>query len=193
MASSRNSSYTLDEDRHLCHVYVDISQDSEIRVYQKREQFWNRVTEAYNANKPNSSVPDRTLRSIESRMQTILSTISKFKGCVQQVEYSKPSGYSEQDIGMKKSKLKRKKDEDMSNVLNMIREENQKLRDLLESSATKKDRDIQVLMQNVVAQKQNAEAKKRLAEVTQWEGDNKILMIDLDTISDPNRREYFQK
>lgn len=48
-------------------------------------------------------------------------------------------------------------------------------------------------MQKVETRKQNAAATWRLAEATQWAADTSILMIDIDTISDPNRRKYFQK
>ena len=41
---------------------------------------------------------DRNQRSVESRIQQILPAISKLKGCVQQVEYTNPSRFSEQDI-----------------------------------------------------------------------------------------------
>lgn len=101
MASSGQKklpNYTTDEDQHLCRVYLDISQDSETGIYQKRDNFWNRILEVYNSEKPSPNMCDRNKRSIETRMQVILSHLSKFKACVQQVEYLNQSGASEKDI-----------------------------------------------------------------------------------------------
>lgn len=94
---SRKPNYTIEDDKHLCSVYMDISQDAEVGIYQKRESFWNRIEELYNLKK-RPAMSERSNRSLETRMQIILSSVSKFKGCVQQVEYQHPSGCSEADI-----------------------------------------------------------------------------------------------
>ena len=97
MSNSRNPNYTIDEDRHLCRVYKDVSQDGEIGINQKKDVLWSRVSEAYN-DKKLSYMSDRSARSVESRISLIHNATSKFKGCIQQVEYRNPSGASENDI-----------------------------------------------------------------------------------------------
>ncbi|XP_073154055.1 uncharacterized protein [Henckelia pumila] len=262
MASSRGENYAIEEDKHLCRVYIEISQDPIIGRNQNKNQLWSRVAETYNSGKANS-MADCSQRSLQTRMQNMNSAVSKLNGCIQQVKYMNPSGASDQDIidrakqlmtldrkykkgfafdhvwpllkdlekfsnfsqrtqrtsshsdtvlespissdnpelssfsinlsdenvgggssskrseGVKKSKLKRKKDEDMSKLVSTIQEENKKLRDLLVNTTTKKEEIINV--------------QKRKVEVSQWHGKNKILMMDVDSISDPRRREFIRK
>ncbi|KZV43130.1 hypothetical protein F511_07945 [Dorcoceras hygrometricum] len=57
MASiARNASYSYQEDIHLCHVYLDISQDPIKGINQSQNQFCTRVKERYN----NSRTSDMT-------------------------------------------------------------------------------------------------------------------------------------
>ncbi|KAK3211680.1 hypothetical protein Dsin_016386 [Dipteronia sinensis] len=60
--------------------------------------FWARVENDYNNNKPDFIIELRNKRSLQCRMQTILSAIGKFRGCLRQIETLKPSGASEADI-----------------------------------------------------------------------------------------------
>ncbi|KAK6131080.1 hypothetical protein DH2020_035175 [Rehmannia glutinosa] len=99
MAShSRSASYDRNEDIHLCHVYLDISQNPIIGINQSKDQFWSRVAESYNSTKPYTIVQERNKRSLQCRMQVILHAVSKFRGCVRQIEILNPGGASEQDI-----------------------------------------------------------------------------------------------
>ncbi|XP_057771182.1 glutathione S-transferase T2-like [Salvia miltiorrhiza] len=244
---------------------MDLSQDGETGIYQKKDTFWKEIVNVYNSDKPSPHIPDRTKRSLETRMQVIMSSLSKFKGCVQQIEYLNPSGASEKDIfdrakqlltedprykkgfkfehvwplmkdfvkfdcpsqrssfqaetppespispdglssfsinlsdgsgsgsgptqrpdGVKKTKNKRKKGEDMSNILQAIDQGNKRLEEIMDNSSTKKDQIMQL-------QQQKIEAKKQALAFRKWEADNKILMIDTDNISDPIRRDYFKQ
>ena len=97
-SSARSSGYTNEEDLHLCHVYLDISQNPIIGIYQSRDQFWTRVQESYNNTMPEGVTQARSKRSLQTRMQTILSATNKLRGCIRQIEYLNPSGASEQDI-----------------------------------------------------------------------------------------------
>ncbi|KZV51694.1 hypothetical protein F511_29520 [Dorcoceras hygrometricum] len=47
-SSARSASYSYQEDIHLCHVYLNISQDPIKGINQSRNQFWTRVEESYN-------------------------------------------------------------------------------------------------------------------------------------------------
>lgn len=85
-----------------------------------------------------------------------------------------------------KSKLKRKQEEDASSSLaNSLKEENAKLWEMLLSTATKGDRDVELEMKKI-------EAKNRKSKIEELKRDDSILLIDLDTISDPERREFFR-
>ncbi|KAK6141990.1 hypothetical protein DH2020_019616 [Rehmannia glutinosa] len=229
MSKPRTTNYTFAEDRHLCNVFLDISQDPIVGTNQTREQFWKRIEDKYNSGKPSSNIQDRNQRSLQCRMQTILKDVRKFNGCLQQIEYLNPSGANEQILleranellmqqkgysggfkfdhvwyvmkdyvqsetaggvssfpkeniqespispnpslssfsinlsdenisggssshrpeGVKKSKLKRKQSEDASNFANTVKEENAKLRELLLSSISKKERVVELEMKKI--------------------------------------------
>ncbi|KAK3222736.1 hypothetical protein Dsin_009761, partial [Dipteronia sinensis] len=97
MATKRTSSYTHAEDTHLCHIYLDVSQNPIIGIYQSKDMFWAPVESDYN-NKLDFISELRNKRSLQCRMQTILTAIGKFRGCLRQIETLKPSGASEIDI-----------------------------------------------------------------------------------------------
>ncbi|KAK3221840.1 hypothetical protein Dsin_008865 [Dipteronia sinensis] len=98
MATKRTSSYTDAEDTHLYHIYLDVSQNPIIGIYQSKDMFWARVESDYNNNKPDFITELRNKRSLQCRMQTILTVIERFRGCLRQIETLKPSGTSEADI-----------------------------------------------------------------------------------------------
>ena len=95
MTSSRGPTYTVQEDMHLCHIYLDISQNPIIGISQKKDQFWARIETEYHSN---GIQKVRPRRSLETRMATILSAVSKLRGCINQIENKNPSGASDQDI-----------------------------------------------------------------------------------------------
>ncbi|KAL5553590.1 hypothetical protein UlMin_040991 [Ulmus minor] len=100
MASQhRSSSYTNEEDLHICHVYLDISQNPIVGINQSKDQFWARIE--YDYNNPQSEftiTQSRPKRSLQCRMQVILTAVGKLRGCIRQIENLNPSGASEQDI-----------------------------------------------------------------------------------------------
>ncbi|KAL5537964.1 hypothetical protein UlMin_044097 [Ulmus minor] len=100
MASQhRSSSYTNEEDLHLCHVYLDISQNPIVGINQSKDQFWARIE--YDYNNPQSEftiTQSRPKRSLQCRIQVILTAVGKLRGCIRQIENLNPSGASEQDI-----------------------------------------------------------------------------------------------
>ncbi|KAL5566406.1 hypothetical protein UlMin_029570 [Ulmus minor] len=201
MASQhRSSSYTNEEDLHLCHVYLDISQNSIVGINQSKDEFWAIIEYDYNNSQLEFTITQpRPKRLLQCRVQVILTAVGKLRGCVQQVENLNPSGASEQDImpnikkdlnliilnnptstfqrqfdnfassqsklptsesltsatpglsdfslnmndeeiggsstqrpiGVKKAKLKRKNDEQITTIVDTIKEENQKLVEIL--------------------------------------------------------------
>ena len=97
MSSSRSLSYSIQEDIQLCHVYLDVSQNSIIRINQSGDQLWTRVEAEYHKSDP-FRLQRRPKRSLQTRMTSILSAVSKLRGCVNQIENKNPSGASEEDI-----------------------------------------------------------------------------------------------
>ncbi|KAL8548223.1 hypothetical protein ACS0TY_007518 [Phlomoides rotata] len=113
-------------------------------------------------NSPNSSTPSFTVN---------LSDENNFGG----------SSSSQRPEGVKKSKLKRKQDEEMSNFLQTIKGENEKFRELFENSAAKSDRGLNVLQKKV-------EAGQEKNRIRQQVRDHNIMLINPDSIEDPERR-----
>ncbi|KAK4737340.1 hypothetical protein R3W88_001037 [Solanum pinnatisectum] len=86
---------------------------------------------------------------------------------------------SERPIGVKKSKLKRSKDEGLSSAMKLFETENNRLGKMLSESATSKQQD--------------GERLDRYIKAKEFRDETKILMKNLETISDPNVREYLQR
>ncbi|KAK2652249.1 hypothetical protein Ddye_012105 [Dipteronia dyeriana] len=98
MSTKRSSSYTNAEDTHLCHIYLDVSQNPIIGIYQSKDMFWSRVENDYNNSRPSFITEVRNKISLQCRMQTILTSIGKMRGCIRQIERLKPNGASKADI-----------------------------------------------------------------------------------------------
>ncbi|KAK2652898.1 hypothetical protein Ddye_012754 [Dipteronia dyeriana] len=98
MSTKRSSSYTNAKDTHLCHIYLDVSQNPIIDIYQTRDMFRTRVETDYNNNRPSFITELRNKQSLQCHMQTILTTIGTMQGCKRQIESLKPSGASKADI-----------------------------------------------------------------------------------------------
>ncbi|KAL5551478.1 hypothetical protein UlMin_001654 [Ulmus minor] len=100
MASQHRSSlYINEEDLHLCCVYLDISQNPIVGINQSKDQFWGRIEHDYNNSQSEFTITQsRPKRSLQCRMQVILTMVDKLRGCIRQVENLNPSGALEQDI-----------------------------------------------------------------------------------------------
>jgi hypothetical protein len=85
---------------------------------------------------------------------------------------------SQRPIGVKKAKLKRKNDEQMSSALNNLREENRQLMEMLKKTNLDRQKQMDIQLQNLAFKEKKEE--------------NKILLRDLNAIADPNVREYFR-
>ncbi|XP_073152482.1 uncharacterized protein [Henckelia pumila] len=238
MASSRGENYAIEEDKHLCHVYIKISQDLIIGRNQNKNQLWSCVAETYNAGKANS-MPDRSQRSLQTRMQSMNNAGSILNGCIQQVEYMNPSGASDQNIIDRAKKLmtldrKYKKGftfdhvwpllkdlEKFSNFSQRTQRKSSHSDTVPESPISSDDPKLSSFFVNLndenvwwwfiiktargsektarfISQynhtkKETINVQKRKVEVSQWRGENKILMMDVDFISDPCRRESIRK
>ena len=94
----RSASYSTEEDRSLCHVFLDVSQNPIIGINQSSLQFWSRIEVEYHKLLQVHITNVRPRRSLQTRMQTIMVAIGKLRGCVRQIEKLNPNGASEQDI-----------------------------------------------------------------------------------------------
>ncbi|KAG5581793.1 hypothetical protein H5410_052420 [Solanum commersonii] len=245
---SRSSGYSLNEDKLLCQIYVDISQDPITGICQSYDQFWIRIEQSYNNLKEESWIY-RNKKSLQRRIALIKKAIRKLSGCIRQIENLHHSGASDIDIinqakmllmqeptykkgfkfehvwnlmkdfekfkdinigkkkyhllnyhlfslnlndnfsghyisselpiGVKKSKLKRSKDESLSSAMKLFEIENNRLGKMLSEFATSKQQDGERLERYI-------KAKEITDEI-------KILMKNLETTSDPNIRDYLQR
>ena len=85
---------------------------------------------------------------------------------------------SQRPIGVKKAKLKRKNDEQMSSTFNNMREDNRQLMEILKKTSLERQEQLDIQRQNLVLRKEKEE--------------NKILLKDLNSIADSNVREFFR-
>ncbi|XP_050238084.1 uncharacterized protein LOC126687568 [Mercurialis annua] len=90
----------------------------------------------------------------------------------------KGNSSAERPMGVKKSKLKRKNDEEVTKILNSIKEDNKQLREMLKKSQS--DRGIYM------------ESNSKNMALREFSEENKILMMDLNSIVDPNMRAYWE-
>ncbi|KAL5565646.1 hypothetical protein UlMin_028810 [Ulmus minor] len=99
VSQHRSSSYTNEEDLHICYVYLDISQNPIVGINQSKDQFWARIEYDYNNSQSKFIITQsRPKRSLQCRMQVILTAVGKLRRCMRQIENLNPSGISEQDI-----------------------------------------------------------------------------------------------
>lgn len=93
----RTCGYSQEEDKLICQVYMEISQDPIKGIYQSSDRFWSRVIEAYEDAK-NPSWGERSKKSIQARVQAIEKATKKLHACIKQCESRRPSGASSDDI-----------------------------------------------------------------------------------------------
>ncbi|ESR54649.1 hypothetical protein CICLE_v10023655mg, partial [Citrus x clementina] len=93
---------------------------------------------------------------------------------------------TQRPIGVKKAKGKRKVEDQNSLVIDTIKKDNRRLYDILKKCSEDRQQNYQIQM----IRAQN-EKKKKLEMVTYGE-ENKILLKDLNSSSDPSLRQYFQ-
>ncbi|XP_019191061.1 PREDICTED: uncharacterized protein LOC109185576 [Ipomoea nil] len=96
--TTRTTSYSIEEDQLLCRVYCDIGQDPQVGKNQVQQAFWTRIGIEYQQMLLANNGNIRSWQSLQTRMQNILTAVSKLRGCIRQIENTNPSGPSEQDI-----------------------------------------------------------------------------------------------
>ena len=108
----RGVGYSNAEDIILGESFLQITQDPIVGRYQSSERFWERVGETYNERVDDNyeqctvrslqshmnNYEQRTVRLLQSRMNTITVEMKRLNACLRQIEYTKPSGKSNEDI-----------------------------------------------------------------------------------------------
>ncbi|XP_039017460.1 uncharacterized protein LOC120148392 [Hibiscus syriacus] len=113
-------------------------------------------------------------------------SLSSFKINLSNDENISTGGSSSQrPEGVKKSKAKRKQIEEDYVLANSFNESTKKLREALSLSNAQRDIALQL-------EKERIEAINRRSEFAQLRREDKILAMDPDTISDPERHHYFR-
>jgi hypothetical protein len=86
----KGKNFTIAEDQQLCRSWLNVSQDPVTGTGQKVTAFWKRVFEHYNEFKPPGS--ERSENSVINRWAVISQAVSKFCGCMAQIENRNKSG-----------------------------------------------------------------------------------------------------
>ena len=89
------ANFTSEEDMRVCQAWLAVSCDPIVNTGQKRQGFWNRITEAYNSRR--GSMPERSTKSLMSRWDSIKTQCSTFAGYMMAVLRQNPSGMTDAD------------------------------------------------------------------------------------------------
>ncbi|KAK3183020.1 hypothetical protein Dsin_030306 [Dipteronia sinensis] len=98
MRTLRGKAFSIDEDKLLCQVYLEITQDPVIGINQKKDKLWEHINNVFHSRRLSYCTEDRTPKSLSCQMSTIMKAVSKFRGCIRQIKHLNPSGASEMDI-----------------------------------------------------------------------------------------------
>ncbi|XP_020272029.1 glutathione S-transferase T3-like [Asparagus officinalis] len=273
MASSRGKSFLQEEDQVLCATWLEISQDPVMGSNQKKDKLWERISALFHERISNICNAQRTPKSLSCRMQLIMKAISKFRGCIRQVERLNPSGASELDIikrariifaedpeerkgflfdhvwsilkdaekwanisvrspatsktsksrssqgsdssspvvdlnddneeythndedmitsrptGRKKEKMRRRQATESNLDLETLNKSNKEIVDILKKSHGERENDRITMHQIMMLRVEN---EKKKLDIQRERQESKIMLINLDTITDPSEREYFR-
>ncbi|GAY56775.1 hypothetical protein CUMW_174420 [Citrus unshiu] len=92
---------------------------------------------------------------------------------------------TQQPIGVKKAKEKKKVEGQNSLVIDTIKEDNRRLYEIFKKGNEDRQQNYQIQMIR-------AQNEKNKLEMVTYREENKILLKDLNSISDPSLRQYFQ-
>jgi hypothetical protein len=89
------SNFLPDEDVNLVKAWLEISTDPITNTSQRREGMWERILQRYNMRR--GSYDERTVRSLQSRWDTIKTEVGKFCAYYADVVRENASGTSDAD------------------------------------------------------------------------------------------------
>lgn len=188
---SRSSGYTKEEDKFLCQVYIEISQDPVTSAYQTSEKCLSNIIKNFEKFKDGPTLAQQVpnpcgfgYTSSESENPTPDVARQASPGlCSSSLNLDDENGIiggspSQRPIEVKKSKLKRKCDDPTSAVLKTLEERSRQLLEQLKKAIAEKQRHFKLQSKNY--------ALKKIKE------EDKILFKNLNTIEDLNIRAHFQ-
>ena len=91
----KGKNFTEDEDRLLCSAWLNVGTDPITGTNQTRDSFWTRVCNYFHTNKGQS--PEHSQGSLSHRWTVIQEAVSKFCGCMCQIEDRNQSGLTIHD------------------------------------------------------------------------------------------------
>ncbi|XP_055615177.1 uncharacterized protein LOC129761481 [Toxorhynchites rutilus septentrionalis] len=101
-ASKRGSNWTIPEDEALCLAWLNTSQDASVGINQRSQAMYDRVYGSFLEICTEKSVPGnpelRAPSGINARWHHISKMVSKFVGCLAQIENRCPSGATSEDF-----------------------------------------------------------------------------------------------
>ena len=98
----KGKSWSMEEEKQLVRSVLNISQDPEVGMQQRSDQYWGRILKHFRENlciSPEN--PDYCLREVKGlqhKWSEINHDTNKFCGCNNQVESLPPSGATEDDM-----------------------------------------------------------------------------------------------
>ena len=162
----------------------------------KFEHVWDMVKDfnKFQCNKQKSRADKSSSQSAQSSTHVSESPLSPTTTPPFSVQLSDDSGSgsgsaSQRPLGVKKTKLKKKKGEQVLNLLTTLHESTEKMHDLLNARERKKSERFEMRM--AAQQKFNANYEIN-TEIARRESESKIMMMDLSSIEDPGTRSYFE-
>jgi hypothetical protein len=99
------ANFTSEEDMRVCQAWLAVRCDPIVNTGQKRQGFWNRITEAYNSRR--GSMPERSTKSLMSRWDSIKTQCSTFARYMMAVLRQNPSRMTDADKVRKSSYILR--------------------------------------------------------------------------------------
>ncbi|XP_031274468.1 uncharacterized protein LOC116132938 [Pistacia vera] len=200
MTTQRSSLYTNEEDMHLCHIYLDISQDSILAIGKLRGY----VCQIENMNPSGASEQDIMIqakmllaqdKSYEKGFKfdhvwPILKDIEKFTDNVNATEVFQRQidRFETQESETPTLKSPQSMPCDISSNSLNISDEN-----IGGSSAQRPLGLAAIFNWGNSARAQNYEIQMKKLPLAEYQEDNKILFKDLNSITDPSLREFFSK
>ncbi|CAM6098099.1 unnamed protein product [Calypogeia fissa] len=83
--AQRGKNFLPAELKQLCFSFLEISQDPCVGNGQRKDNFWELVSEHYDANKP-AGLETKTSKSLDTKWGDVRKAVTRFVGCYQAVE-----------------------------------------------------------------------------------------------------------
>ncbi|XP_075507463.1 uncharacterized protein LOC142544286 [Primulina tabacum] len=92
---------------------------------------------------------------------------------------------SQRPLGVKKSKLKKKREENVLELISTMKEEHRELIDVMQKGSTDMQQNYYVKLLALQNEQKRLEIRRQQMELAKFQDGNKVLYMDLSTIGDP--------